>query len=74
MQDMSGFGIFMFGRRILSIKKLDNYKAKEFTKLVTPLFSMIGANIHQTKKFGKIRDALLPRLMNGEIDVSGVEI
>lgn len=64
----------MFGSRILSIKKLDDYKVKEFTKLVTPLFSMIGSNIQQTKKLSEIREALLPRLMNGEIDVSGVEI
>ena len=58
----------------LPIKELDEHRIKEFTKRVTPLFSMIGENIQQNKKLGEIRDALLSRLMSGEIDVSGVEI
>ena len=58
----------------LPIKKLNEYEVKEFTKRVTPLFSMIGANTHENQKLGEIRDALLPRLMSGEIDVSAVEI
>ena len=58
----------------LPIKKLDDHSVKEFTKRVTPLFSMIGANTHENQKLGEIRDALLPRLMSGEIDVSAVEI
>ena len=58
----------------LPIKKLDGHIIKEFTKRVTPLFSMIGANTQENKKLGELRDALLPRLMSGEIDVSAVEI
>ena len=58
----------------LPIKKLDDHSVKEFTKRVTPLFLMIGANIQENQKLAEIRDALLPRLMSGEIDVSEVEI
>ena len=58
----------------LPIKKLDEYKVKEFTKRVMPLFSMVGANAQENKKLGEIRDLLLPRLMSGEIDVSKVEV
>lgn len=58
----------------LPIKKLDDHSVKEFTKRVTPLFSMIGATAQENKKLGEIRDALLPRLMSGEIDVSKVKI
>ena len=58
----------------LPIKKLDGHIIKEFTKRVTPLFSMIGANTQENKKLGELRDLLLPRLMNEEIDVSKVEI
>lgn len=58
----------------LPIKKLDGHIIKEFTKRVTPLFSMIGANTQENEKLGEIRDALLPRLMSGEIDVSSIEI
>lgn len=58
----------------LLIKKLDEHRIEEFTKRVTPLFLMIGENIQENQKLGELRDALLPRLMNGEIDVSEVEI
>lgn len=45
-----------------------------FHNLVEPLFLAILNNQHETKKLGELRDALLPRLMSGEIDVSAVEI
>lgn len=45
-----------------------------FHKLVEPLFLMILQNQHENQKLGELRDALLPRLMSGEIDVSEVEI
>ena len=45
-----------------------------FHKLVEPLFLMILQNQHENQKLGELRDALLPRLMSGEIDVSSIEI
>ena len=49
-------------------------KIDTFHNLVEPLFSMILSNQHENQKLGEIRDALLPRLMSGEIDVSNVKI
>lgn len=31
-------------------------------------------NISENEKLSNLRDALLPRLMSGEIDVSGIDI
>ena len=45
-----------------------------FNERVTFIFKMILSNIQENQKLGELRDALLPRLMSGEIDVSAVEI
>ena len=47
---------------------------RRFDELIVPLFESMKNITHENKKLGDIRDALLPRLMSGEIDVSGVEI
>ena len=44
-----------------------------FNERVTFIFKMILSNIQENQKLGELRDALLPRLMSGEIDVSSVE-
>ena len=41
---------------------------------VEPLFKMIGENIKENKKLSELRDILLPKLMNGEIDLDNIEI
>lgn len=46
----------------------------EFEKIVNPMDEIILNNHLENKKLGEIRDALLPRLMSGEIDVSKVKI
>lgn len=46
----------------------------EFEKIVNPMDEIILNNHLENKKLGEIRDALLPRLMSGEIDVSNVKI
>lgn len=48
---------------------LDNYR-----KIVGPLFKNISRLKVQNKKLAEIRDAILPRLMAGEIDVSSIKI
>ena len=45
-----------------------------FGKIVAPMDLIILNNHLENKKLGELRDALLPRLMSGEIDVSEVEI
>ena len=47
---------------------------KEFTETVNPLFEKIWLNQAEKMKLIGIRDALLPRLMSGEIDVSAIDI
>lgn len=39
-----------------------------------PVLSMVVSNRIENKKLSALRDSLLPKLMNGEIDVSDVEI
>lgn len=41
----------------------------DFGKIVKPLQIMIYENIEELKTLAQIRDALLPKLMNGEIEV-----
>ena len=45
-----------------------------FDETTTPMFNQIVANCFEIRKLTLIRDALLPKLMSGEIDVSDVEI
>lgn len=45
-----------------------------FNKLIYPLFDQIRQNQDQNKALAALRDALLPRLMSGEIDVSDIDL
>ena len=45
-----------------------------FTDTVTPLFEAIWANQAENAKLSETRDALLPRLMSGELDVADVDL
>ena len=44
-----------------------------FTDMLKSLFSLIAANLRENNSLGAMRDALLPKLMSGEIDVSAVQ-
>lgn len=46
---------------------------EEFNALTEPLLSMIMANDIENQKLADMRDALLPRVMSGELDVSGLD-
>lgn len=54
---------------IPSVKVID-----EFCSLVTPVYDLIAENSKENYRLTMIRDALLPKLMSGEIDVSSVDI
>ena len=45
-----------------------------FEEVVAPLYRAIENNIHQSARLAALRDTLLPKLMNGEIDISAVRI
>ena len=50
------------------------HNLREYNDLVEPLFSLFRANEEECKTFTALRDALLPKLMSGEIDVSDVQL
>lgn len=52
------------------IYDLENPKVKEFAKFVEPLFKKIFSNCKQNRELSSIRDTLLPKLMNGEIETN----
>ena len=62
-----------FGKYELALPKDENV-IKKFNEIAIPLILEISNNLHQNLKLKNIRDALLPKLMSGEIDVSNVEI
>ena len=45
-----------------------------FTETLKSLFALIAANQRENISLSEIRDALLPKLMSGEIDVSAVQL
>lgn len=47
---------------------------KEFDSIVKPMFLLILEKTRETKRLSEIRDTLLPRLMSGELDVSGIDL
>ncbi len=47
---------------------------KPLDELVTALYQQISANIEEITKLEALRDAILPKLMSGELDVSDIEI
>jgi len=59
---------------VLPITKLNEKDISNFTQIVTPMFDKIGKNKCENKRLVELRDTLLPKLMNGEIDVSKVKI
>ena len=45
-----------------------------FNEQTTPMFELIINNQYENQRLAVLRDTLLPKLMNGEIDVSAVQI
>ena len=49
-------------------------KLDMFNSAVIPMFDIITANHEENQRLAALRDTLLPKLMNGEIDVSKIRI
>ena len=47
---------------------------KDYKNIVAPIFELIAKNCFESERLASLRDALLPKLMSGEIDVSNVDI
>lgn len=52
----------------------DKNVLKKYDEIVSPLFESIKNNQLENEQLAQLRDTLLPKLMNGEIDVSKVDI
>ena len=46
----------------------------QFENSVAPMYEMMKKNKDQSRKLTELRDALLPKLMSGEIDVSTIDL
>ena len=58
----------------MSIGELNIAEVEKYNNLVAPLFKIIGEIQKENKKLSQLRDTLLPKLMNGEIDLDNIEI
>jgi len=47
---------------------------EEFEMLVAPMYKAMQENNVQSEKLANLRDALLPKLMSGELDVSNIDL
>lgn len=56
----------------MTVSDIDMNLVNDFNDNVTSLFINMGENIKENQKLIQLRDTLLPKLMNGEIDVSKV--
>lgn len=58
----------------LSIPKADTEQIKQFSNLAWPIIKKIEINLNENGRLSTMRDALLPKLMCGELDVSNLDI
>lgn len=58
----------------LPIFVLSNEDMMRYNGLVTPIFKAMKANEYENFRLSALRDTLLPKLMNGEIDVDDVQV
>lgn len=59
--------------KVFPATKADKSTLKEFDALVAPLFNAMLNADRENFKLAAMRDALLPKLMSGEVDVSAVD-
>ena len=52
----------------------DNETLDRFNALITPMAAAIVSNQEENTRLAALRDALLPKLMSGEIDVSNIQV
>ena len=52
----------------------DNETLDRFNGLITPMAAAIVANQEENNRLAALRDAILPKLMSGEIDVSDIQL
>ena len=58
----------------MPIPVLDKGEMDEYLRLILPIIKAIKGNEAQNVNLAMLRDSLLPKLMSGEIDVSGIQL
>ena len=58
----------------MPISDLNFDDVRNYTSIVTPIFEMIGHNKDENARLATTRDTLLPKLLSGELDVSGIDL
>lgn len=77
IQNMTGTS----GRQRVPATALDHYPlirpdettAKAFGEIVAPLFTLIRSNMDESRSLAEIRDALLPKILSGKVQVHAKE-
>ena len=52
----------------------NNFDYERIGNLLSPIYDMIVSNRIENRRLASLRDALLPQLMLGELDVTNVEL
>lgn len=60
--------------KAMELRLPDNDTLDRFNALITPMAAAIVANQEENNRLAALRDAILPKLMSGEIDVSAVQL
>ena len=60
--------------KAMELRLPDNDTLDRFNALITPMAAAIVANQEENNQLAALRDAILPKLMSGEIDVSAVQL
>ena len=47
---------------------------EEFNAIAFPVLEQLNSNKTENKRLSALRDALLPKLMSGEIDISAIDL
>lgn len=60
--------------KAMELRLPDNDTLARFNAVIAPIVSLIITNQQENVRLASIRDALLPKLMSGEVDVSGIQL
>ena len=67
-------GLNQIELKSVEVNICDEKKIINFENSVKPIMEKISSNTLENKKLVELRDTLLPKLMNGEIDLDNIEI
>ena len=65
-------GINRYDVESISIPTIENNVVKEFCTMVEPIITSILVNSKESSRLATLRDTLLPKIMNGELNIDGV--